>query len=84
VQENDPQQAQALLNRAQDDFARVSPATRRGLLAGMIYDLGTVTLDGEGQDHAARIADSLRREQAALDDVLHRTSQAVPLSPPQD
>lgn len=84
VQENDPHQAGALLNRARDDFARVSPATRRGVIASMIYDLGTLTLDAEGQDHAARIADSLRRDQAVLDDVLHRTSQTVPLSPHQD
>ncbi|RAS69967.1 hypothetical protein C8D87_101267 [Lentzea atacamensis] len=29
----------------------------------------------------APIADSLRRDQAALDDVLHRTSQSLPLTP---
>ncbi|GAA3648610.1 hypothetical protein GCM10022267_38890 [Lentzea roselyniae] len=42
---------------------------------------GTLEPDGEGQDHAARIADSLRRDQAALDDVPHRTSQSPPLTP---
>lgn len=84
VQENDPQQAGALLGRARDEFARVSPATRRGVIAGMIYDLGTLELDREGQDHAARIADSLRRDQAALDDVLHRTSQSLPMTPHQE
>lgn len=84
VQENDPQQAGALLNRAREEFARISPATSRGVIAGMIYDLGTLELGPEGQDHAARIADSLRRDQAALDDVLDRTSQSLPMTPHQE
>ncbi|MGW4210985.1 tetratricopeptide repeat protein [Lentzea sp. NPDC004789] len=84
VQENDPHQAGALLNRARDEFSRISPATRRGVISALIYDLGTLTLDDEGQDHAARIADSLRRDQAVLDDVLDRTSRSVPLSPHQE